>query len=212
MKKLFIFLMVMSFNLVSCVSTQVTKLVPKVDYPPVHPEKVQVFLSEKDIIFPYEKLAIIHMQGSANWTNEAQMIKAAKKKAAEIGANAIILSQIKEPGAGAKVAGALFGVYVDRRGEVIAIRIFEDATVKPIIQKTSNVHPVEFELDIELAPDSTTTKLPNFRLAVPKAKNFSDEKILELYRRKYPKLKNKSDNELIEIIEKTYAKKLKSKK
>ena len=198
-----------------CVSTQVTKLVSKIDYPPVSPEEVQVYLNEKDIVHPYEKLAIIHMQGDATWTNEAQLIEAAKKKAAKLGANAIVVNQIKEPGSGAKIVGAILGTYVDRRGEVLAVRVFEnEPAARHSVQKSANSESeepgLELELDAEL--DAPSTRLPNFRAAVPKSKKLSDEKILELYRKKYPKLKDKSDEELIEIIERTYAKKLKKQK
>ena len=42
------------------------------------------------------------------------MIKAAKKKAASIGANGIILGEMNEPSAGAKIAGAIFGTGTTR--------------------------------------------------------------------------------------------------
>jgi len=53
------------------------------------------------------------------------MIDKLRKEAARLGANAIILMGIKEPGAGEKLVNALVGGLADgqRRAEAIAIRI-----------------------------------------------------------------------------------------
>jgi hypothetical protein len=51
------------------------------------------------------------------------MLDAMRKKAGAIGANAILLPQINEPGAGAKVAAAIFGTGTQRKGNVVALRI-----------------------------------------------------------------------------------------
>ncbi|MCI0696051.1 hypothetical protein L0337_29130 [candidate division KSB1 bacterium] len=56
------------------------------------------------------------------------------------------------------------------------------------------------DFDIE----DPVARLPNFRSAVPNAKKYTDEEILELFRKKYPNLKQKSDDQLIELIEKKY--------
>jgi hypothetical protein len=106
-----------------CVTAQITMLGAPGKYSPTTPDKVQVFISESDIKVPFEKIAIIHTQGESSWTNEQQMIETAKKKAAAIGADGIIIGKINEPSAGAKVAGAVLGVGVDRRGEIIAIKL-----------------------------------------------------------------------------------------
>ena len=54
------------------------------------------------------------------------MISAMRKKAAKIGANGIILQEIKEASDGAKVAAAVFGVSTNRKGKVIAIRLLTE--------------------------------------------------------------------------------------
>jgi hypothetical protein len=51
------------------------------------------------------------------------MLNAMRKKGGALGGNAILLPQIQEPGAGAKVAGAIFGTGTQRKGNVIVIRI-----------------------------------------------------------------------------------------
>ena len=55
-------------------------------------------------------------------TNEPQMFES--MKAAEMGANAIILDAISEPSAGAKIAGAFLGYAPERTGNAIAIYVF----------------------------------------------------------------------------------------
>lgn len=52
------------------------------------------------------------------------MFKKMIKKAGAMGANGIILDAISEPSAGAKVAGAIFGVGAERKGKAIAIFVF----------------------------------------------------------------------------------------
>lgn len=125
MKKLLLGTLFLMLVANGCVATQATMLRPAAQYGPVNPAQVQVFLREGDIKTPYEKVAIIYAQGEATMTDEVQMIAAAKEKAAQIGANGVVLSKIDEPSAGAKVAGMIFGVGVMRRGEVIGIRLKE---------------------------------------------------------------------------------------
>lgn len=60
-------------------------------------------------------------RSESNWTNEQMMIAAARKMAAQIGANGILMPKVQEPSAGAKVAAALLGVGTTRRGEIVAI-------------------------------------------------------------------------------------------
>jgi len=194
MKILFRFVLLSLISTTGCVSTQYTTL-SKQAYEPVRPENVVVYLAENDIKGNYEKIGLIHMQGESSWTNENQMINAARKKAAKMGANGIILGNVQEPSSGAKVAAAVLGVPTKRRGEVVAIRVSELVTNS----KADSIYE-----SIELKEE---TALPNFRAAVPEAKNSSDEEILSLFRKKYPKLKEKSDDELIQLIEKKYSKK-----
>lgn len=136
------------------------------------------------------------MQGESSWTNENQMLSAARKKAATMGANGIILGSVQEPSSGAKVAGALLGIATMRRGEVVAIRVFHP---------TSNLRVDPMHENIE---HKDKTSLPNFRAIFPETKNSSDEEILALFRKKYPKLKETSNEELIQLIEKKYSKKI----
>ena len=132
MRKLISFF-VLAIALSSCVSTQVTML-RQAEYKAVDPEQVQVFLSEEDVKVPFEKIALIHADADANVTKQHKMISAMKKKAAEIGAHAIIIGEIDEPSAVARVASqALFATKdvftrLERTGQAVAIRFIEEET------------------------------------------------------------------------------------
>lgn len=108
-----------------CVSTKATYLNPAMaQYPPVSPDSVRIITSETELdSLNYERIAIIEASGSGEYTNQIKMIEAMRKKAGKLGGNAVLLPKINEPSAGAKVAGAIFGVGTERKGNAIAIRI-----------------------------------------------------------------------------------------
>jgi hypothetical protein len=106
----------------------------KIGNPSPHPvtiaENVIVYRTAAQVPGRYEELALLNSTGDAMSTDEAKMFKSMQKKAAELGANGIILDAMSEPSAGAKVAGAIFGVGgADRKGRAIAIYVFpKDST------------------------------------------------------------------------------------
>ncbi len=104
----------------SCVS--VNKSVLRPGLPPVPEWAVQVFF-ETDSIPEHTRVAILHASGSSGFTDEAEMIDRLREEAGKLGANAIILSGIKEPGAGEKFVNYLASGWVDgeRRGGALAI-------------------------------------------------------------------------------------------
>jgi hypothetical protein len=71
----------------------------------------------------FTRVAIIEATGSGEFTSQAKMIEAMREKASKLGANGILVPTIAEPGAGAKVAGAIFGTGTERKGSVVAIYI-----------------------------------------------------------------------------------------
>lgn len=121
-KTMYLILMGCVFFVMSCVSTSVTRMSIN-KYPATDPESIVVYLDEKDIPGEYEKIALLHTKGNYQWTNESDMMKDAKKKAAKLGATGILLKEIKEPGGTSKVLNSVFGMSADRKSEIIAIRI-----------------------------------------------------------------------------------------
>lgn len=113
------FLMV---SLCGCISTSVVPLNNK-KYAPVHPDEVTVYLEEADIPGEFDKVAVLHSRGDYAWTDEARLFKNARKKAAKIGANGLLVRKLKEPNTGDKVAQVLVGTEAKRRSEMIAIYV-----------------------------------------------------------------------------------------
>lgn len=90
----------------------------------VLPENVALYRNADQVPRRYEEVALLNSEGDSNFTNEAKMFDSMKKKAGEVGANAIILDALSEPSGGAKVAAAIFGVSAERKGKAVAIYVF----------------------------------------------------------------------------------------
>lgn len=109
-----------------CITTDVAVMSSK-KYEPVAAENVRVFLYQEDVPEECEEVAMIDAQGNTNSTNQAQMIRAAKREAGKVGGNAVVVDQVKEPSAGAQVAAAVFGFGTSRKGRMVALRCPEEA-------------------------------------------------------------------------------------
>jgi len=108
----------------SCVSVNSTRLGTSAYRDPVPADRVVVYRTADLVPGKYEEIALLHAKGDSTWSSESGMFKKMKLKAGKMGANAIILDAISEPSAVAKVAGAVFGVGVERKGKAIAIFVF----------------------------------------------------------------------------------------
>lgn len=108
----------------ACVSANAVRLGDGPLRPPSPEDKVVIYRTAERVPGKYEEIALINASGESSYTDEEQMFKAMRKKAAELGANALILDAVNEPGAGAKVAAAIFGVGANRKGKAIAIYVF----------------------------------------------------------------------------------------
>jgi hypothetical protein len=107
----------------SCVTTSVTALGPVGRFKPVTPDEVTVYLNKGDIPGQYEKLALIHARGDSFSTDQNQMISKARKQAAQLGANGLLLTDLDEASQGVKVAATFLGANTQRHGEMIAIYV-----------------------------------------------------------------------------------------
>ena len=110
--------------LASCVSVNSTRLGTAAYRQPVPVEQVAIYLTADKVPGKYEEIALLNAKGDSTWSSEAGMFKQMKRKAGKMGANAIILDAVSEPSAGAKIAGAIFGVGAERKGKAIAIFMF----------------------------------------------------------------------------------------
>jgi hypothetical protein len=102
-----------------CVTTKVYRSGTGATYAPTRPDDVLVFFSAEDIKRPYEVIAEILSEGSSGWGyTDSSLVSRAQKKAAALGAHAIIVT--KEKGAGA--ASAMLLGANDKKQQIRAIR------------------------------------------------------------------------------------------
>ena len=106
----------------ACVSVNATKVSPGRSFSPVPKDRVRIFQAEDDVPGEYTEVAILHASGQENWTDQSDMMNKMREKAAELGANGIVLGGIEEPGTGEQIVGALFGTGADREGKALGIR------------------------------------------------------------------------------------------
>lgn len=107
-----------------CVSVNKSVLDASFQDRPVPREEVRVFFAD-DEIPPHVRVAILSASGESEFTNQGQMIDKLREEAGKLGANAIVLDEVREPTAGERAVNAFFGGIASgtRRGGAIAIRI-----------------------------------------------------------------------------------------
>lgn len=119
--------LIYTLALAGCVTTNASLLGNTANKrPAVLAENVALYRTADQVPGKYEEVALLNSEGDSSFTNEAKMFESMKKKAGEVGANAIILDAVSEPSGGAKVAAAIFGVSAERKGKAVAIYVFPD--------------------------------------------------------------------------------------
>ena len=106
--------------LVACVMVNKTILDRSFAETPVPQDSVYLYLPG-DEVPEHTRIAILHAEGDVDITNEAEMIGAMRKEAGKLGANAIVLGEISNPGTGERIAAAILDTTAERRGQAIAI-------------------------------------------------------------------------------------------
>ena len=124
--------------LAACVSTNAALMNPSLKLQPVCPDGVQVFTDSGRVGKPYTEVAVLNSKGGSDVTTEGGMINSQRKKAAELGANGVILGNMKDPSTGAKIASSIFGTSANRKGSAIAIYIPGDSARVAAACKTTN--------------------------------------------------------------------------
>jgi hypothetical protein len=93
-----------------CNSTRSIVLNPQASiYPKINPDDIRVFMDEKDVPFPFEKLAILEAKGN-DFSKDSKLLKNLKVKAAAIGANGLILEALKTPTTGDRLVSLFVGL------------------------------------------------------------------------------------------------------
>ena len=115
-------------SLAGCVKTTVTPFTGVASYGVVSPESVMVYRDPGLIPAPYKELGVVSAHGDFTTFGEADIVKALRVEAGKLGANGLLLAEIKSPRGAGKVAGVLFGgEHALRRGQALAIRIQTDS-------------------------------------------------------------------------------------
>jgi hypothetical protein len=111
----------------ACVRTNAALIDPSVHLAPTCADAIRLYTSPDAVQQPYQQVALLNSSGEASWSNESGMIKSMRKKAAELGANGIILNFIDEPSALTKVVGAVAKTGTERKGRSMAVFIPADS-------------------------------------------------------------------------------------
>src|SRR3989475_10870890 len=123
----------------ACVHTNAAVLDVTQKFAPLCPDGVKVFSDTSKVGKSYQEVALLNSKGQSGSTSEGGMINSQRKKAAELGANGIVLGGFQEPKAGTKIVGALLGTGAERKGSALAIYIPGDSTrVKAACNGTDN--------------------------------------------------------------------------
>ena len=111
----------------ACVSTNAALIDPTVHLARTCPSAIKLYMTPDKVGRPYREVALLNAKGESNWSNEEDMIESMRDKAAEVGANGIILSGIDEPSALTKVIGQVAKTGSQRKGKALAIYVASDS-------------------------------------------------------------------------------------
>jgi hypothetical protein len=122
------------------VSTDASLIDPTLHLARTCPDGVKLYTVPDRVQQPYREVALLHSAGKTGYSSESDMIKSMREKAAKVGANGLILDNIDEPSALAKIAGevAQIGanatgqiatISAERKGKAMAIYVPEDSAL-----------------------------------------------------------------------------------
>ncbi|MDH3207354.1 MAG: hypothetical protein OEO79_12205 [Gemmatimonadota bacterium] len=103
-----------------CVTVSKSVLMDRSMYP-VPQRAVQVFLEGDSIPSTCERVALLHASGDEDLTDEGDMWDKLREESGKLGANAVLIHAIEEPGTAERIASELFGTESDRDADAIAL-------------------------------------------------------------------------------------------
>jgi len=121
-------------TLTGCVSTSATRLGVAAIRPAVDPETVVIYRTADQVPSAYDEIALVFAEGDHTFTKEERLYSTMRKKAATLGANALILDSVVEPQMEPRLSGkwwlevghALYTAVVNppnRKGKALAIYV-----------------------------------------------------------------------------------------
>jgi hypothetical protein len=111
----------------ACVSTNAALIDPSVQLARTCKSAIKLYTTPDRVGKPYREVAVLNAKGESNWSDEGDMIESMRDKAAEVGANGIILNKIDEPSALTKVIGEVVKTGSQRKGAALAIYVPSDS-------------------------------------------------------------------------------------
>ena len=99
--------------LAACVTVSKSVLLDRSAHP-VPQEEVTLLLASDSIPADCERVAMLHGSGPDGYTDEGDMWNKLRDEAGKLGANAVHMQSMEDPGGGERFASALFGTQADR--------------------------------------------------------------------------------------------------
>lgn len=103
-----------------CVTVSKTVLMDR-SSEPVPQQDVQILLAGDSVPSTCERVALLHGSGPESWTDEGDMWNKLREEGGKLGANAVYLRSMEDPGGAERIASALFGTESDRDADAIAL-------------------------------------------------------------------------------------------
>ena len=91
------------------VKSQATDISPSISRNPTCENAVEVYNSRADVPSSYYELAWIQAEGNSVWTTDSQLRSEMRKRAAQSGANGIIVNDVSQNKTGVNVLGEAIG-------------------------------------------------------------------------------------------------------
>lgn len=102
-----------------CVTVSKSVLLDRSTHP-VPQEDVTLLLATDSIPATCERVAFLHGSGPDGFTDEGDMWNKLRDEAGKLGANAVQIQSMEDPGGGERFAAALFGTQSDRDSDAVA--------------------------------------------------------------------------------------------
>jgi hypothetical protein len=100
----------MSFAFAGCgVRSVTTDVNPSFSRSPTCDEAIVVYKDRAEVPYDYYELAFISAKGNSIYTTDGQLLNAIRKRAAEVGANAVIANPVQQSASTVKVIGEAIG-------------------------------------------------------------------------------------------------------
>ena len=144
----------------ACVQTNAAVMDQSLKLARTCPMAVKLYSSPATVGAEYQEIALLNSSGVSDFTNESQMMTSMRQAAAKLGATGVIMGNIDEPSAGAKVAAAVFKTMTERKGKSVAIYVPGDsARVAGICGRPAGAVDVPVRAVAQLNNEPSSTKI-----------------------------------------------------